>query len=146
MFRALGPVALLALLFVAPVSAQQFPIHYVGPPYPTTADEVILGIEACGQTLVGFTVVGHSIEIQSAPGSTLCGTWLPIEVHIGHLLPGQYTARVAYTSASGVVFGPEKTFEVTLAPQHIPTAKPVFLAVIALAPSLAGAIVLRKTC
>jgi hypothetical protein len=144
MLKAVISAGVLALMFVLPVGAQQLTIYYVEPPHPTTADQVVLGIESCGQTLVGLQIVGHLVEIQTQPGPTTCGTPLPIEVHLGRLFPGTYTARIRYTGPSGVVMGPERTFEVTVAPQDVPTVHPSVRVALGVMLSVAGVVALRK--
>jgi hypothetical protein len=127
-------IAFVSFLVLSASAIAQPVIFDISPPHATTADEILFtlgGFPGCGQQVVATRVVGQSIEIDVEGFQADCPTTLPPEAAVRLALPGVYTVRVIYNGPQGIVIGPQTTFEVTLAPEHIPAVETRMLVALA---------------
>jgi len=119
------------------------PVVFIYPPNPTTIDEIALsiGMLGCGQHIVATRLLGQSIEIDVAGSHPICVLPPPQTITLRLLVPGTYTVRVMY---DGIVIGPATTFEVTLAPEHIPAVDQQILFGLACALVIIGTAMLNR--
>jgi hypothetical protein len=132
-------------LLALPASAQVMGVSGVVPNHPTTADKIILVMDHCDHILVGVRVDGQTIEIQTVAGNGVCiAAPSPMTVPIGHLPPGQYSAHIRFTDETRVLIGPPFSFEVTVAPQQVPTTGRFALIAMGILFAAIGSIILKS--